>query len=204
MIPSLCFVTDGDAPLSIPDQAERAARGGAAWVQLRHKTLDDASFADLARALIGQLAPLGVEVIINDRTEIARTIGAFGLHIGQSDGDPRAARARIGPGVVLGLSIEAEHQVATVPPGCVDYLGVGPIRATTSKPDHAPPIGWDGLARVAAATDLPCMAIGGLDAADTPRLQKAGARGLAIVSAISRAADPEKAARKILSAWSDT
>ena len=201
MIPRLCFITDAGAPLAIPDQAEAAARGGAAWVQLRHKTLPDAAFAELARALIARLAPFGAMLIINDRVEVARDIAAPGLHIGQSDGDPRDVRARIGPDMILGLSIEAEDQVADVPPG-VDYLGVGPIRATGSKPDHAPPMGFDGLARATAQTDLPCMAIGGLNADDVPAIQKAGCTGIAIVSAISRADDPEAAARAFVQKWS--
>lgn len=204
MIPPLCFVTDADAPLPIPAQAERAARGGAVWVQLRHKALDDAAFADLARVLRDGLAPLDAKLIVNDRVEVARAVGAHGLHIGQSDGDPRAARDRIGPDVVLGLSIEAAPQLAAIPAGCVDYLGVGPVRGTASKPDHAPPLGWDGLTEIVAATDLPCMAIGGLAATDAGAVRAAGCDGIAIVSAISRAADPEVAARQFLTAWSDT
>ncbi|MEM7728786.1 MAG: thiamine phosphate synthase [Pseudomonadota bacterium] len=201
MIPPLCFVTDADAPLPIPDQAERAARGGAAWVQLRHKTMDDAGFAELARALRRRLDPLGAQLVLNDRVAVARELGVFGLHVGQSDGDPAAIRAWIGPDMVLGLSIEAESQLAAIPRG-VDYLGVGPVRATPSKADHAAPIGLVGLARIMAAVPAPCMAIGGLSAADVPAVRAAGCEGLAVVSAIARAADPEVAARTIVNAWS--
>lgn len=205
MIPPLCFITDAHAPLPIPDQAERAARGGAGWVQLRHKGLDDAAFADLARALMGRLASLGVDLIVNDRIEAARALGARGLHVGQSDGDPAAIRDRIGPDMVLGLSIEHEDQLAAIPPrGRVTYLGVGPVRATGSKADHAPPIGFDGLARISAAAGRPCMAIGGLLAADIPQVRGAGCKGVAVVSAISRAADPQAAARAFLDRWSET
>ena len=200
MIPPLCFVTDADAPPPILDQAERAARGGATWVQLRHKSLSDSDLVGLADALTALLTPLGARLIVNDRADIACEVGAFGLHIGQSDGDPVSIRARIGSEMVLGLSIETEGQIARVPRG-VDYLGTGPVRATGSKVDHARPIGFDGLARMAAATRLPCMAIGGLAAADAPAVRAAGCRGLAVVSAISRAANPETAARGILTAW---
>jgi thiamine-phosphate pyrophosphorylase len=199
-VPPLCLVTDAGAPLPVPEQAERAARGGAAWVQLRDKTLDDAGFAALARALIARLAPLGAALIVNDRVEMARAVGAAGLHIGQSDGDPRAARARIGPEAVLGLSIETDAQLGAVP-GCVDYLGVGPVRATGSKPDHATPLGLPGVARIVRAARVPCLAIGGLGAADAPAIRAAGCAGLAVVSAVSRAADPEAAARAILESW---
>ena len=202
MIPRLCFITDADAPLSLPEQAEAAARGGAGWVQLRHKSLPDADFADLARALMNRLAPLGVPLIINDRIDVARAVNAPGLHIGQSDGDPRTARAAIGPDMILGLSIETEAQMEHVP-DCVSYLGVGPIRATGTKPDHARPMGFGGLARATARTSLPCMAIGGLTSADVAAVQSAGCQGIAIVSAISRATDPESAAHEFVTDWSD-
>ena len=198
MIPRLCFITDAGAPLSILDQAEAAARGGAGWVQLRDKTMADADFVTLARTLMHRLEPLGVPLIINDRVNVAREVQAFGLHIGQSDGDPRDIREKIGPDIILGLSIEEEHQVSAIPKHCVTYLGVGPVRATDSKPDHAPPMGFDGLKRTAAATDLPCMAIGGLTAQDMPAVTAAGCEGIAIVSAISRAKDPEAAAAAFL------
>ncbi|MEM7642221.1 MAG: thiamine phosphate synthase [Pseudomonadota bacterium] len=201
MIPPLCFVTEAGAPLEVPDQAERAARGGAGWVQLRDKAFGDAAFAELARAVDARIGPLGARLIVNDRVEVARAVGAHGLHIGQSDGDPRAIRNRIGPDLVLGLSIECHDHLAAIPPGCVDYLGVGPVRATASKPGHAPPIGLDGLARIVRSIDLPCMAIGGLGAGDVPALRVAGCAGLAVVSAISRAKDPEAAARAIVNEW---
>ena len=204
MIPRLCFVTDAGAPLSVPDQAERAARGGAGWVQLRHKELDEAAFAELARAVAARLAPMGAGLIVNDRVEAARALGARGVHIGQSDGDPAAVRARIGPDMALGLSVEHEDHLAAIPRGCVTYLGVGPVRATASKPDHAPPIGFDGLTRIAAAAGLPCMAIGGLRAADVAEVRAAGCEGVAVVSAISRAPDPQAAARALLDRWSET
>ncbi|MEL6511205.1 MAG: thiamine phosphate synthase [Pseudomonadota bacterium] len=202
MIPPLCFITDADAPLPIPAQAERAARGGATWVQLRHKTLADAAFAELARTLRDQLDPLGAKLILNDRIEVARELGSFGLHVGQSDGDPAKIRARIGPDPVLGLSVEAPQHLATLPADAVTYLGVGPVRATASKADHAAPLGFDGLADIVAASPLPCMAIGGLTAADIPDLHRAGCVSVAVVSAISRATDPEAAAQAFLKNWS--
>jgi len=204
MISPLCFITDADAPLPMIDQAEQAARGGAAWVQLRHKTLDDARFADLVRAIRVRLDPLGAKLILNDRVEIACALGCFGVHVGQSDGDPADIRARIGPDAVLGLSIETQAQMADIPRDCVTYLGVGPVRATASKPDHATPLGFDGLANITRAASVPCMAIGGLTAADVTDVRSAGCAGIAVVSAISRAVQPERAARGFLNHWSNT
>lgn len=203
MIPPLCFVTDPVAPQPVIAQALAAAQGGAGWVQLRDKTLPDTEFAALARALIAALAPHEVPLIVNDRVEIAISVGAPGLHIGQSDGDPAAIRSRIGPEMILGLSIEAEAQISAVPAG-VDYLGVGPVHATGSKPDHAPPIGHEGFAAIVARTELPCLAIGGLTKADAAAIRAAGGAGMAVISAISRAPDMALAARTLCNAWSDT
>lgn len=201
MIPALCFITDAGAGVPVPAQARAAAQGGAEWVQLRDKTMDDRAFADLARLLQAELAGLGATLVINDRVELARAIGAKALHIGQSDGDPAQVRARIGPDMVLGLSIETEAQLDAIPAG-VDYLGVGPIHATGSKPDHAPPMGHVGFARIAARTALPCLAIGGITKRDATLVKAAGGAGLAVISAISRAPDMTAAARDLVSAWS--
>lgn len=199
MIPPLCFVTDADAPRGIAEQALAAAQGGAGWVQLRHKTLSDRDFAALAQHLMAAL-PAGTQLVINDRVEIAAALSAPVLHVGQGDGDPALIRARIGPDMILGLSVENAGQLAAIPDG-VDYLGVGPLRATASKPDHAPPIGLDGLATICAQTALPCLAIGGVGSGDLAAVKAAGGAGIAVVSAISRAVDMEAAARALLNEW---
>ncbi len=201
MIAPLCFITDPDAPLPILEQALAAAKGGAGWIQLRHKTLPDEAFAALGMEFLAMLRPLGVKLILNDRVEVACAIGADGLHIGQHDRSPAAARFAIGPDAILGLTIECDAQLDALPAACVDYLGVGPIRATATKPGHASPIGMAGFARIAARTALPCVAIGGLAANDAAPIKAAGGVGLAIVSAISRSPDPEQAAREIMRAW---
>lgn len=93
--------------------------------------------------------------------------------------------------------------MANLPPGLVDYIGAGPMRATATKPDHAAPIGFDGLARIAAAAPCPTVAIGGLGHGDAAALKGAGAVGLAVVSAVARATDPEAATRALLAEWRD-
>lgn len=201
-IPPICFITDVGAPEPVTAQAVAAANGGAGWVQLRDKTMPDSDFAALARVLMQLLAPFGAQLVINDRVDVAIAVGAPVLHIGQGDGDPTAIRARIGPDMVLGLSVEEASQLPHVPAG-VDYLGVGPVYATASKADHAAPIGHDGFAAIARATALPCLAIGGITARDAAPIRAAGGAGLAVVSAISRAADMEAATRTLVTAWSD-
>lgn len=202
MIGAVCVITDPDASLPVAEQARAAARGGAWCVQLRDKAADDAVLVALARLLTAELRPFGTKLIVNDRMETAFQSGADGLHIGQSDGDPATARGRLGPGKLLGLSVETMAQGAAVPSG-VDYVGAGPVRATATKPDHAPPIGFEGLARIAAASPVPVVAIGGLGPGDARALRQAGAIGMAVVSAVTRARDPEAATRALVREWGD-
>ena len=196
----LCVVTDPEAALPVPDQVRAAAKGGARIIQIRDKTAPDARIAALVHALLPEMAALGVCLIVNDRVEVALAVGAHGLHIGQGDGDPVAIRRRLPPGMILGLSIETEAQARHVPP-CVDYAGVGPVRATPTKPDHAAPIGFAGLARITALLPVPSYAIGGIKPGDAAALRGAGAVGMAVVSAVTRAADPVAAARALIEEW---
>lgn len=200
MIGPVYVITDPGAALSVPDQARAAARGGARAVQLRDKTASDADLLALARQLLPEMRAHGVKLFLNDRIEVAIAAGADGLHVGQGDGDPVAIRARIGAGMLLGLSIETEAQASRLP-GCVDYIGAGPVRATATKPDAAAPIGFDGLARIARLVAVPTLAIGGLTRADIPALKAAGVVGMAVVSAVTRAADPEAACRALVQDW---
>ena len=199
MIGAVYVVTDPDAALPVAEQARAAARGGAWAVQLRDKRATDGELARLTETLLADLAPMGVRLFVNDRIEVARATGAD-LHIGQGDGDPRRARDRIAPGALLGLSIECVAQCATIPEG-VDYIGAGPVHPTGTKPDAASPVGFAGLARIVAAARVPTVAIGGLGSGDVPRLKRAGAVGMAVVSAVCRAPDPEAATRALVDTW---
>ncbi len=196
------FITDPAAPASVPDQVHAAVAAGVRLVQLRDKHASDADMIAQARALQQITRAAGAMLVINDRVKVAIEIGADGLHVGQGDGDIADIRARIGPDMVLGLSIEALEQLGSIPPDTVNYLGVGPLRATTTKPDAAQPLGMDGLARIIAATPLPCVAIGGIKPGDLAAIRQAGAVGVAVVSAISRARDMQSAARALVAEWS--
>ena len=193
-------ITDPGAALCVAEQARAAARGGAAWVQLRDKTALDGDLAALVRRLLPELAALGTLLIVNDRIEVALATGADGLHIGQGDGDAAELRQRMPPGMILGLSIETVAQARLIPPG-VDYIGAGPVRATSTKPDHATPIGFERLAQIVAAAALPTFAIGGLKPGDAGAVRATGAIGMAVVSAVTRAPDPEAATRALLAEW---
>jgi thiamine-phosphate pyrophosphorylase len=167
-------------------------------VQVRDMGAAAAARSPRAAALKAALAGSGVPVIVNDCAEAA--LAADGLHVGQDDMDPAAARAIIGPDRLLGLSVETEAAAARVDPRLVDHVGAGPVFATATKPDHKAPVGFDGLARLCAAAPVPAVAIGGLTAAHAGPVLAAGAQGLAVVSAICAAPDPEAAARALAAA----
>ena len=171
-----------------------AVAGGVTVVQLRDKTADDESLTTLARALRESLAPLGVPLIVNDRVNVAIAAEAEGLHIGQEDGSPAEARARIGAEMILGLSVTGPADVATVDPAVVAYVGLGPVIASAHKADAAPPLGLDGTRAIGATLGLPWVAIGGIDVGNAAAIIATGASGLAVVSAIAAADDPRAAA----------
>ena len=195
------FVTDPGAPAPVPDQVRAAVAAGVPIVQLRDKDASDAQMLALAREVQPVTRAAGVALVINDRVQVAIDIGADGLHVGQGDGDIAAIRARIGPDMRLGLSVETLAQLEVIPTGCVDYLGIGPLRATATKPDAAPPPGLEGLARIIAAAPVPCIVIGGVNRGDAAAIRSIGAAGIAVVSAISRAPDMEAAACALIREW---
>lgn len=201
MMGPVYVVTDPDAPCPVARQVRLAVQGRAGAVQIRDKTLPDDEFTALVTRLLPEMTARGVLLIVNDRVEVALRSGAHGLHIGQGDGDPARIRTRLPKGMILGLSVETLVQAGRVPAG-VDYIGAGPVRATATKPDHAAPIGFGGLAQIAAATRLPCYAIGGIKPGDAAAVKAAGCVGMAVVSAVTRAADPALATRNLLTEWS--
>jgi thiamine-phosphate pyrophosphorylase len=192
----LMLVTDAamTARRGLLATVREAVAGGVTIVQLRDKDASDDDLVALARALRTELAPRSVPLIVNDRPVVAKAAGADGLHIGQEDGDPRAARLLLGPDAILGLSVTRAAEAATVEAGIVDYVGLGPVFSTATKADAAPPLGLDGLSAVGAMLPAPFVAIGGIDAANAASIMASGASGIAVVSAICAAPDPEAAA----------
>jgi thiamine-phosphate pyrophosphorylase len=173
-----------------------AVRGGATMVQLRYKS-GTSEITQSAREVIEVLRPTGVPVIINDRVDLARALGAQGVHVGQGDAPAAVAREVLGEDAIVGLSITDESQLAAVDPAVVDYLGVGPVFETPSKADAAPPLGLERLARIARSVRLPVVAIGGVTEHNAADIIRVGADGLAVISAICAADDPEQAARAL-------
>jgi thiamine-phosphate pyrophosphorylase len=197
--PRLYLVTDGLAAAGrrLEDVVAAAVRGGVTAVQLRDKAADDAALIEAARGLKERLAPAGVALIINDSVEAALGSGADGVHLGQADLRPEAARSRLGARAVIGLSVETAAQAEAAAGLDVDYLGVSPVFATPTKTDTGPAWGLSGLRALRAVTALPLVAIGGIHAGSAASVMAAGADGLAVVSAIMAADDPEAAARQL-------
>jgi len=176
------------------DVALAAIEGGATAVQLRAPELSAARLRPLAEELADRCGEAGVLFLVNDRVDVATAVGA-GAHVGQGD-DPRAARNMLGHGGVLGISVSDVEEALTAVGIGADYLGVT-VWATRTKPG-AEPRGIHGLRAVVDATELPVVAIGGIDATNARQvLEDGGASGVAVVSAIGAAPDPVAATRAL-------
>ncbi len=211
---SLYLVTDSaqscERGRDIDDTVSRAVAGGVTAVQVREKTASDEEFLDVVTRVAAVLPPY-VALFVNDRVDVflaarARRIRVTGVHVGQADQSVSAVRAAVGPDAVIGLSAGTDEQLAAAAadPARVDYVGIGALHATSTKPDAPRALGIAGFARLVRLIDLPCVAIGGITAADMPLLRANGAAGAAVVSAICAAADPEKAARQLVGKWKES
>jgi thiamine-phosphate pyrophosphorylase len=187
---------------SLEDLVGAALRGGVTAVQLREKECATREMVDLARALKAILAPAGVPLVIDDRVDVALAACADGVHIGQSDMDYRDARRLLGEDAIIGLSVETPEQAERATALDVDYLGVGPVFATLTKTDAAPAWGIEGLAALRRRSRHALVAIGGINRENAQAMIQAGADGIAVVSAICAADDPEQAARELRAAIS--
>ena len=180
--------------------AAQALAGGATAIQLRHKTLSGRDLCALGSALAELCAAAGALLLVNDRLDVALACGAGGVHLGQDDIPAGLARAVAGPGLVLGVSAATPAEAAAAQRAGADYLGTGPVYATGSKGDAGEPIGPAGLRRVAAASALPLVGIGGLDATNAGAAIAAGADGVAVISAVAAAPDLALAAAGLAAA----
>lgn len=192
--PGLCGET------GMVETARLAAGAGATLVQLRHKHASTEEMIAIGRELKNALAGTGALLVINDDVDAAIAIGADGVHVGQSDMAAAAVREKIGPDMILGVSMGTEDLARAVDPAVIDYIGVGPVFATQTKSDHKTPIGFQGVANVVAVSPVPVVAIGGLKVQHVADVIATGADGLAVVSAICGQPDPAGATREIAAA----
>ena len=192
---------------STVDIVEAAIEGGVDAVQLREKDVSARERYALGRRLRERTRAAGVDLIVNDRVDLAAAIDADGVHLGQSDLPVAAARDLLGEDAIVGVSSGSVAEAAAAADAGADYLGVGAIYGTTSKPDADTAndgLGLEALADIAAAVSIPVVAIGGITADNAAPTVDAGATAVAVISAITAADAPATAAADLRAAVGDT
>jgi len=184
---------------SLTDVVRKAVEGGVTMVQLREKNADTRTFIEKALTLKEVLKPFQVPLIINDRVDVALTVKADGIHIGQKDMPYELLKKIIPESMIVGLSVETMEQIQIANNYKVDYLGISPIFATPTKTDTSGCWGIEGLKKARNSTNHKLIAIGGISNTNVKTIIDAGANGIAVVSAICSAEDPQKAASELLS-----
>ena len=175
------------------DAARLAAEGGADVVQYREKRpLTTRELVQVATSLRVAL-PRAVQLIVDDRPDVALAAGAEGVHLGRDDLEPQWARAILGAGRAIGGTANSVEEARAWFRRPIDYLGVGPVYGTTSKHNPAPPLGLEALARIAREAPVPVIAIGGITPERVAEVMAAGAYGIAVLSGVIHAVDPRAA-----------
>lgn len=184
--PKIYPITDvGISGLSHAEQVAALADGGASLIQLREKTLKPRDFYWQARDAINVARPRGVQIVINDRVDLAMALRADGVHLGQDDLPPEVARRLLGPDAIIGFSTHSLEQARNAVALPIDYLAIGPIFSTNTKADTAPAVGLEGLRNVREATgSIPLIGIGGISFSTASEVLEAGADAVAIISSL--------------------
>ncbi|MBV9006769.1 MAG: thiamine phosphate synthase [Solirubrobacterales bacterium] len=183
-----------------PDEFLAAAlRGGVGIVQLRMKDRPDEAVLAAARRFAERCAEHGALFILNDRPDLVQDAGADGVHVGQDDMAVAVAREIVGPDRLIGLSTHTPTQIDAAAAAKVDYIGVGPVYETPTKPGRAA-VGLELVHYAAAHARVPFFAIGGIDEANVAAVAAAGAERVAVVRALTESVDPERAARTLVEA----
>jgi thiamine-phosphate pyrophosphorylase len=197
--PPLLVISDrGQARRPLVEIAEAVFRAGCRWFSLREKDLPADERRDLLRALVALGRRHGAIMTVHDDIEAAVATGADGVHL-PGGGDPAAAR-RLLPSGLIGVSAHSPQEAAAQLAAGADYATLSPIFLTQSKPGYGPAVGLDALAEAARLAHGPVIALGGIDGGNIAACLAAGARGIAVMGEIMRAADPEAATRRLLAA----
>lgn len=178
------------------EQVECALRGGVTLVQLREKSMERAAFLEEALEIKALCHRYGVPLIINDDVGLAIKCGADGVHVGQSDMRAGDVRARVGKGMIVGVTAKTVEQALAAQAAGADYLGSGAVFGTSTKAD-AKPMSLDTLRSICAAVDIPVVAIGGVNKGNISLLAGTGVSGAAVVSGIFAAQDIERECREL-------
>jgi thiamine-phosphate pyrophosphorylase len=198
----LCFVADSEAAQDrdILSIIRPAVAGGATLIQIRGKNWTDRELLDAGIQAVRLLRPKKIPLIINDRVDIAMACEADGVHLGQDDMPLPYARKILGKNRLIGISASISQEARSAEKGGADYIGVGPMFVTSSKKDIGPLVGLDGLRNIREKVKIPILAIGGVNSANAAEVIRAGADGVAVISAIAAATEPGQAATKIIEA----
>jgi thiamine-phosphate pyrophosphorylase len=200
----LCLVADAEAAgeRNILTLIQEAIEGGVTLVQLRAKKLSIRKFLEISIEASKLLKREDIPLIINDRIDIALACQSVGVHLGQEDLPLSFAQKILGKKKLIGISVNTEEEALEAEKAGADYLGVGPIFPTLSKTDLKPLLGLDGLRRIREKIEIPILAIGGINKKNAREVIKAGADGVAVISAIMGAEDIRKATRELREAIS--
>lgn len=188
---------------SLAECVRQAIAGGATFVQLREKEASREQIAELARELLAICREAGIPFVIDDEVQIALEVGADGVHVGQDDMACENARALLGPDAIVGVSAQTVEQALAAQAAGADYLGVGALIPTPTKPD-AVDVTFEELQAICEAVDIPVVGIGGLNVHTIGQLRGSGAHGAAVVSAIFAADDCETAASELRTVCENT
>jgi thiamine-phosphate pyrophosphorylase len=198
----LCFIADSEAAAikDILRLVSEAIAGGVTLVQLRGKKWTGREFQRLGIEAARILRLEGIPLIINDRVDIALACAADGVHLGQEDLSLPYARKILGRGKLIGISVNTAEEAEAAEREGADYVGAGPVFATSSKNSLPPLLGLSGLQKIRTKVKIPILAIGGITVANATEVISAGADGVAVISAIAAAGSARSAARKLIQA----
>lgn len=193
----LVAITDDaeDRRATLVERVAAAVRGGATSVQVRLKSAAPREVVELTRAIIEKVT---VPVIVNDRADIALAAGAAGVHVGEADLPVAAIRRFAPPDFIVGASLGSDIELANAKDA--DYVGIGPVFGSDSKADAGAAIGVQGFERLAGLVSLPAVAVGGITPEGALQIKLHGATGVAVINAIFKSENPERAARALAAA----
>lgn len=196
----LCFIADSEAAAGrdILGLISEAVEGGATLIQLRGKMWSTREFLEIGVKVRKMLETKNVPLIINDRVDIALGCRAAGAHLGQEDMPLPCARKILGKTKLIGISVNSPEEAIAAEKEGADYVGVGPVFATSSKVDLQPLLGLEGLKKIRVKVKIPILAIGGITVANAGQVISAGADGVAVISAIAASTNPRQAANKLI------
>jgi len=191
------FITDdGAADLPAVRQVEVALKAGATLIQYRNKSFAPVHFHEVT-AIREMCRCNGVPFVVNDDIVLAKAVKADGVHVGQDDESPAAARSILGEHALVGVSVSTPDELKRTDLSGCDYIGTGPVFSTSTKPDAKAVIGLSGLETIIRQAPLPVVAIGGIDSSNAGGCFARGAAGVSVISCISRAPDPDESARRL-------